>query len=75
MARLVAMSILPDHTGAENRQFLIRFRNISKHTIQFLCKTLLASNQTDQAIQILRNRPEILPAIALTNIFGIIVGD
>ena len=73
MARLVAMRILADHTCAEDRQFLIRFGDIGKHTIQFLGETFLASYQSDQTVQILRHGPEILPAVAFTDMRDIFI--
>ena len=74
MAWFVAMCVLPDHTGTEDRQVFCRFRNVGEHTVQFLSETFLASDQADQTVQILRYRPEILPAITFTDIFGIVVG-
>ena len=74
MARLISMRILTDHACTKDRQFLIRFGDIGKHTIQFLGETFLTSYQSDQTVQILRHGPEILPTIALANIFRIIIG-
>ena len=57
MARLIAMSILPNHTGAENRQILLPGRDIRKHTIELLCKAVFSSDQSYQSANILRHRP------------------
>ena len=72
MARFVTMRILSDHTCTENWQVFFRIRSIRKHAIQLFRETLLAAQQTDQAVQILRNIPEILPCITFADIFRII---
>ena len=73
VTRFITMCILPDHSSTENRQIFIRRRIVSEHTIQFLGKTFLASNQTDQSINVLLHRPEILPAITFANMRSIII--
>lgn len=65
--------VLPDHSGTENRQIFIRRRIISKHTIQFLGKTLRTSDQTNQTIDILLHRPEILPTVTFANMRSIVI--
>ena len=73
MARFISMRILPDHSGTENRQIFIRRSIISKHTIQFLGKTLRTSDQTNQTIDILLHRSEILPTVTFANMRSIVI--
>ena len=79
MTRFVAMRILANHTGTENRQLALVGRFIREHTVQTFGKAGFSSGQFNQAIDIMGYRPIVLPSITFTNIldigFRIIVRD
>ena len=74
MARFVAMCVLPDHTGTEDRQVFCRFRNIGEHTVQFFGKSVFTSYKVDQSVNVMLNRPKVLPSVAFANVWCIVIG-
>ena len=71
MARFVTMCILANHSRIENWQLALIGRFIGKHTVQTFGKTSFTTCQFNQAINIMGNRPIVLPSVAFTNIFDI----
>ena len=65
MTRFVAMRILANHTGTENRQLALVGRFIREHTVQTFGKAGFSSGQFNQAIDIMGYRPIVLPSITL----------
>ena len=74
VTRLVAMCILTNHTGTENRQIFLPYRYIGKHTIQLCRKLVLSACQGNQSLNVVLHRPEIMPGIAFTDVCRIFIG-
>ena len=74
MARLIAVSILPDHSRAEDGKFFVVCRMIGKHAVQFLCKAACASCEINQTVYVMLHGPEVLPAVAFADMRSVFVG-
>ena len=73
MAGLISVGVLTDHTGAEYRKFVIRRRVISEHAVQFLRETFFTAGQCHEPVDVLLHGPEILPAVAFTDMRDIFI--
>ena len=74
VARLVAVGVLANHAGAEDRQLLVGRGGIGKHAVEPLGEALLATDQADEVVDVMLDGPEILPAVALADVFGVSFG-
>ena len=74
VTRFVSMGILTNHSGTEDRKIIFCIRRIGKHAIQFLCKTIRTSCQTNKALYVLWNIPKILPSVTFSNMRCILLG-
>ena len=73
VARLVAVGILANHSGAEDGQLVVLARRVGEHAVELLLKALLP-HMFYKAIDIVLHAPHIVPCIALANVRGIFVG-
>ena len=71
VARLVAVGVLANHAGAEDRQLLVGRGRVGKHAVELLGEAFLATDQADEVVDVMLDGPEILPAVALADVFGI----
>ena len=74
MAWLIAMRILSYHARAEDRKFVICCRMIGEHTVQFFGKSVFTSYKVDQSVNVMLNRPKVLPSVAFANVWCIVIG-
>ena len=68
------MNVLSDHARAEDGQFLVVGGVEREHAVQFLGKAFRSAHQGYQAVDVMLYRPEVLPAVALTDRLGISLG-
>ena len=74
VARLVAVGVLANHAGAEDRKLFVRIGGVSKHAVELLGEAFLATDQADEVVDVMLDGPEVLPAVALADVFGVSFG-
>ena len=74
VAWLIAMHILPYHAGAEYGQLLSFCRLVCEQAVDLGFKSLCTAHQSYQTVYIVLHRPQVVPGIALANIFGVVLG-
>ena len=67
------MCILANHTGTENREFFVTSRDVSEHTIEFSSELVLTASKWYQSLNIMLNRPEIMPCVTFANMSSILI--
>ena len=75
VTRLIAVGILTDHSGDVRRCAILQFGRNDKEGIQLAEESLLGTEAADQALQIVRGEPGVLPSVALAIVIGAMGGE